>query len=101
MRRVQPNPVKGLGSDKRAKAYVRAYGYHSWELDALPPHALAEVINDAIEAMIDWDKWEAVEAMEDNAKSSLHLVAENFQPIINRLLTDGGSRRVRPGSRRR
>lgn len=39
-----PNPAKL--SDSRASGYVELHGYESWELDALDPSTLAELIED-------------------------------------------------------
>jgi hypothetical protein len=48
---LPPNPVKD--SDKRTKRYRELYGSHCWELDALTPKALNELIETAIIASID------------------------------------------------
>ena len=48
-----PNPTKL--SDARAKQYVPKYGYESWELDALEPRVLTELINEAVKAHCDYD----------------------------------------------
>ncbi len=62
-----PNPAKM--SDSRSSDYVLEHGYDSWELDALEPSMLAELIKSKIEAALDrelWDKaterWEAEQA---------------------------------------
>lgn len=46
-----PNPAKM--SDSRAEAYVAEHGAHSWEVDALPPETLQDLIRDAISEHID------------------------------------------------
>ena len=43
-----PNPAKL--SDSRSASYVETYGYESWELDALEPTVLGQLIQDAIDA---------------------------------------------------
>lgn len=43
---LPPNPAKE--ADSRAPDYVKRYGESSWELDALPPAALTEIIERAI-----------------------------------------------------
>ena len=48
-----PNPAKI--TDSRAKEYIRKYGTSSWELDALPPRVLSELISDNILKYLDVD----------------------------------------------
>jgi hypothetical protein len=45
-----PNPAKM--SDPRAEAYVREHGGQSWEVDALPPNILAQIIRRAFRGLI-------------------------------------------------
>lgn len=52
---LAPNPTKQ--ADPRSADYVPRYGNQCWELDALPPEELEEIIARAIEAEIDADKW--------------------------------------------
>ena len=49
-----PNPAKL--TDTRAAEYVVQYGDESWELDALEPPVIVELIQDHIQAAIDDDK---------------------------------------------
>lgn len=51
-----PNPAKM--SDSRAADYVAMYGDSSWELDALDPRAMRELIQDTIDEYKDLDKWQ-------------------------------------------
>lgn len=47
-------------TDTRIKGYIRDTGTeHSWELDALKPDALMEIISEAVEPIIDQEKWAA------------------------------------------
>lgn len=52
---LAPNPTKR--ADPRAKAYIAVYGDECWELDALPPDELNRLVDEAIRAEIDWDRW--------------------------------------------
>ncbi|MBR8283587.1 MULTISPECIES: hypothetical protein [Burkholderia cepacia complex] len=54
---LQPpeNPAKS--TDSRFSAYLRAYGESSWELDALPPQYLDELVSSHIDAVIDKGAW--------------------------------------------
>ena len=42
-----PNPAKI--TDSRARKYISRHGYSSWELDAIPPKMLSDLVSDAIE----------------------------------------------------
>lgn len=50
-----PNPAKT--TDSRAAAYIDQYGDKSWELDALHPSVIDQLIADAIMGMRDDDIW--------------------------------------------
>ena len=50
-----PNPAKM--SDSRGTGYVSLYGSQSWELDALPPDVLADLIQSNIRTYLDTDKF--------------------------------------------
>jgi hypothetical protein len=50
-----PNPAKT--TDSRFADYQRKYGTESWELDALPPQELAELVETEIKAHIEPEEW--------------------------------------------
>jgi len=53
-----PNPAKI--KDPRAMEYIRKYGSSSWEVDALPPRTLTEIIQNAFIEVIDKPKMDKV-----------------------------------------
>jgi len=53
-----PNPAKI--SDPRAGWYIGEYGNTSWEVDALEPGTLHEIIDGKIESLLDMDMFDAV-----------------------------------------
>jgi hypothetical protein len=59
-----PNPAKL--SDSRSGAYRRKYGNSSWELDALPPGVIHQLIEDAVLRVRDPVKW--TEALTEEAE---------------------------------
>ena len=60
-----PNPAKV--TDSRFASYQAEYGDDSWELDALEPSVLVELIRDAVLAVRDESLWaEAVQEEEDH-----------------------------------
>lgn len=77
-----PNPAKM--SDSRAQAYVDQHGAESWEVDALPPNVLEELIRDAIEALFDADLMEEIKAREEKDKDALLKAARDIMKRRNR-----------------
>ena len=66
--RPPPNPAKT--TDARYTGYERLYGDESWELDALEPRVLADLITQQVQSYIDTDRWEAaVERMQAGRKA--------------------------------
>lgn len=51
-----PNPAKL--TDSRADGYIKLHGYSSWELDALDPDVLSDLIEDAVLKLRDEKLWE-------------------------------------------
>lgn len=69
-----PNPAKS--TDSRFKGYQDEHGDESWELDALQPDFLNELLETNIKEHIDQDKWDeraqeiedTIKRLEDNAE---------------------------------
>ena len=64
-----PNPTKM--TDSRAAAYVARHGEHSWEVDALRPETLQDLIRSAIERRLDAAKMDEVKEREEADKDAL------------------------------
>lgn len=71
-----PNPAKM--SDGRAPAYVREYGTSSWELDALKPTVIRDLIRDAIMRVRDEELWSAALAREADDRDTIDIMLENM-----------------------
>jgi hypothetical protein len=69
-----PNPAKM--KDPRAKGYVDIHGDSSWEVDALPPEVLAEIIHEAFSATIDQDKMDVIIKQEEKDKKKMRRIYE-------------------------
>jgi len=52
---LRPNRVKK--KDTRAKEYIKQFGSDCWELDALPPSELQNLVRESIKKYIDVDAW--------------------------------------------
>ncbi|MBU0959070.1 MAG: hypothetical protein KKB31_03945 [Nanoarchaeota archaeon] len=57
-----PNPTKI--TDPRARGYIELFGNTSWEVDALRPEFLQELIEESILEYLDLEKYEAVKVQE-------------------------------------
>lgn len=65
-----PNPAKE--TDSRWQSYYDTTGLdESWELDALEPAVIEQLIEDAVLEVRDEDKWEKMETLEDEGRSLL------------------------------
>jgi len=71
-----PNPAKL--SDTRCQAYILEYGESSWELDALEPKVMADLIADTILKYKDIDRWNETVNEENYEKSKLRETADNW-----------------------
>lgn len=81
-----PNPAKM--SDSRAHGYVEEYGYESWELDALPPQVLTDLVREAVEGLIDQDAWDDEIEREQEGQRLLQQASEKWDEIVESLNGD-------------
>ena len=68
-----PNPTKL--SDSRAKRYIASYGDDSWELDALDPATLTQVVEEAILNLRDVELWDAMLDEEEKERAQIRKAA--------------------------
>ena len=57
------------------------FGEECWELDALSPTVINDLIRTEIEAMIDTSKWRKREAAEQRNRALLDRVSENWAKV--------------------
>lgn len=74
-----PNPAKI--TDSRAAAYIAEFGDKSWELDALEPSVLSDLIETSVYGLRDEDLWEKEEQLEDEERVGLLLAATNWESV--------------------
>jgi len=67
--RPPPNPAKM--KDPRSKKYVDQHGYSSWEVDALPPEVLSDIIRSAFEQIVDEEKMDVIKQKENEDKARM------------------------------
>lgn len=71
-----PNPAKE--TDSRSPKYVLEYGPHGWELDALNPQVLAEIVENSIMQYLDVEKFNAVVAEVKEEKKKMAEFIETY-----------------------
>ena len=70
------NPAKE--NDSRFASYAAQFGKSSWELDAVDPKTLAQLVRDAVESIRDEEAWQAAIDKEAAMKSELLEFAKNY-----------------------
>jgi hypothetical protein len=75
--RPPPNPAKL--TDPRSAKFIAEHGASSWEVDALPPDVLQEIIRDALDGLVDAGKMNAVKEREERDKRALTKAAGNIR----------------------
>ena len=68
-----PNPTKL--TDSRAMGYVGRFGFGSWELDALDPLTLDQLVSDQIDALLDQALYDQQLEREEEIKARLEEIA--------------------------
>ncbi len=78
-----PNPTKF--TDSRASSYIDRFGHSSWELDALEPRVIEELISHKVRQFIDWDVWEEVGKEQEEKRDMLRTLSDNWDIIKGEL----------------
>jgi hypothetical protein len=74
-----PNPAKL--TDSRGSSYVELYGTESWELDALEPSVLENLIIDTLEDYIDRELMEEAREHEESVRSEMAQVGDRWDDL--------------------
>lgn len=78
-----PNPAKV--TDSRFDSYLDEYGSSSWELDALEPKVLTDLVRDGVLAVRDEDLWKDALAAESAYRDQLEAVASQWDEVLDLL----------------
>lgn len=78
-----PNPAKE--TDARFRAYRDQFGDESWELDALEPTILSNLVREAIEGIIDQDAWDRATEEENKHRRLLGEVSRQWTDLTENL----------------
>ena len=79
-----PNPTKV--TDSRAGSYLAKHGSQSWELDALRPQVIVDLIQSELEPLIDMDLWNSLNEPEQEVIDRLVKLADNWPHIKAEIL---------------
>ena len=72
-----PNPAKL--TDSRASGYVQNFGYSSWELDALEPQYISDLITRTVGSMRDDPLWDDAVERENTERKTLRDIADYYK----------------------
>ena len=82
-----PAPVKL--SSSRASSYISDHGQEVWELDALEPAVMGQLIRDNVEPDIDQELLAELNDRTESEKDELRAITRNYQLIRDFLDTEG------------
>jgi hypothetical protein len=71
------NPAKI--TDPRAKEYVKKFGQKSWEVDALQPAVMTEIVSDAINEDLDQEIYDSTLEIEKKDQNEIKNIIENLK----------------------
>ena len=81
--RLPPNFAKE--KDARYADYVKRFGRDCWELDALAPNVISNLVRAELNSLIDRDAWAGAIADEDDNRSVLAAAADNWSLVKSTL----------------
>ena len=75
--RPPPNPAKT--TDSRHAAYQKRFGSNSWELDALQPRFLNDLVIEHASEYIDFEQWEKTRTTIETIRARIQTTADKFK----------------------
>lgn len=74
-----PNPAKE--TDSRHAGYLQLYGDESWELDALEPSVLADLIRKEVLSIREETAWQAARLQQAEGRAELSAISQNYEEV--------------------
>lgn len=74
-----PNPAKL--TDARAAGYIAEFGNSSWELDALEPRVISDLIEGSLDDLIDRPVWNRREREIKKGRQTLQTISDNYVAV--------------------
>ena len=78
-------PIPQKTTDARYRSYEEKYGDESWELDALEPRVIVDLIRQSIDELLQPAEWEKAIVAEERGRQELALVAGGWDSAIRHL----------------
>ncbi len=78
VRKYNPPPNPAKITDSRAEGYIKKHGRESWELDALDPKVLTDLIEKTVLSYRDDDEWRSACRVEERHRRALIKIAEDI-----------------------
>jgi len=76
---LKPPPNFAKLSDARSADYIAEYGDESWELDALSPAYINDLIQEEVEVVLDQEAWAEAKEADEADRQKLGAVADEFR----------------------
>jgi hypothetical protein len=82
--------IQAKPKDPRYAQYKKQHGTNCWELDALDPRQLRDILKREVESLIDWDAWNEEKDAERIAKRGFEAAVRKWagveDPILDEIL---------------
>lgn len=88
IRRYNPPPNPAKTTDSRHAEYMAVHGRESWELDALDPEVIAQLVDTNIRGILGFqgeEMFKLDEKRERNNRTTLYNVVEHWQGLVNHM----------------
>ena len=80
-----PPPSPAKITDSRYKAYADQWGTDSWELDALDPSVLSDLVENKIKSYVSSFKWTKIERKKTKEKRLLGECSDRWEEVVGML----------------
>lgn len=85
VQQYNPPPCPAKETDTRVERYKQQYGELAWELDALKPEVIEELIDTNVKRYLDLSKFASILEREQEERAELRRVADNYEAIVRSL----------------
>jgi hypothetical protein len=91
IRRYDPPPNPTKLTDSRTQGYVNQFGSECWELDALPPEVLDQLVSDQLDQVWDLHRYQRIAGEEAEHRRLLAAAATHWPQVTQFLTSLDGS----------
>ena len=82
---LQPPPNPAKTTDSRYASYAAEFGEESWELDALDPTYITNLVSNSVAEIRDDDRFDALDARETTDRELLDQAAREWSTVVSHL----------------